>query len=490
MQTLQVKTVLVVGLGESGLAMAAWLARQNIQVRVVDTRSAPPQLAVLAVCAPNAVFIKGGLTFDALQGVDELVLSPGLSPYHEPLKAFLTQARLLQIAVLGEIDLFIQALDALAQTQQYHPKILAITGTNGKTTTTMLTHHMLSAAGVAACVAGNVSPSMLDALMAHQASESLPEVWVLELSSFQLDAVNAWRADAAVVLNVTEDHLDWHEDMSAYAAAKAKIFSTQTIQVLNRDDALVAKMALPQRRVISFGADQPTKSGDLGVLTQDEMAWLVLAVDDNLGQKQRRSNELLPLRFNLLMPVDALQIKGLHNATNALAALALCQAIDVPLAQLLHGLRTYRGEPHRMELVATVNEVDFIDDSKGTNVGATIAALRGLTQPVVLIAGGDGKGQSFEPLIAALSPSVKAVCLIGKDGSQLKTLCDASAIPAEVFDDLPAATQAAFKLAAQGDMVLLSPACASLDMFKNYKHRAEVFVDAVQEIAFALGQPC
>ncbi|MGZ5819578.1 MAG: UDP-N-acetylmuramoyl-L-alanine--D-glutamate ligase, partial [Burkholderiaceae bacterium] len=296
------------------------------------------------------------------------------------------------------------------------------------------------------------------------------------------------------------DHLDWHGDMQAYAADKARIFGATAIRVLNRDDEIVMKMASPLAPVITFGSDEPEHANCLGLVSENGMQWLSVAVPDEEGdtRKTRRKKDSaveLPTSINRLMPADALKIRGQHNAVNALAALALGRAIGLPFARLLHGLREYKGEPHRVELVATIGGVEYYDDSKGTNVGATVAALNGLGaqhggsgKPLILIAGGDGKGQDFAPLAEPVGKYVRAVLLIGKDAAAIRAAVADPEVDVSDCATLEEAVQAAAKLAQPSDIVLLSPACASLDMFKNYAHRAEVFVGAVHEIALSRGE--
>ena len=319
----------------------------------------------------------------------------------------------------------------------------------------------------------------------------MPDVWVLELSSFQLQFAQGFNPDAATVLNISQDHLDWHSDMDEYVQAKAHVFGADTVQVLNRDDAVVMAMAKPSSTQMNFGIHAPTAAGDYGLWREGGMDWLSVAVvDDVMVEKKKRGQAATPVEITLqrLMPADALQIRGRHNAMNALAALALCRAIDLPLAKLLHGLRDYAGEPHRVQWIANINGIDFYDDSKGTNVGASLAAIEGLGQKIVLIAGGDGKGQDFAPMRDAIKAHVVRVCLIGKDAALIEQAWQDCGVPMQVFDDLKTATLAAAQAAQAGQAVLLSPACASLDMFKNYAHRAQVFVDAVHEWANDMGQ--
>jgi len=487
------KQALVLGLGESGLAIARWLAHCNARVRVSDTRAAPERLPALREAVPQAEFVSGEFTPALLDGVDFIVLSPGLAPHRE-LAAILPAAQERNLPVWGEIELFAQALEALKQSQAYSPKIVAITGTNGKTTVTRLTGQLVAAAGLSVQVAGNISPTTLDVLRDVLAHDQLPQCWVLELSSFQLFSTYSLNADAAVVLNLSQDHLDWHEDMAAYAAAKARIFGPDTVRVLNRDDAMVMAMAKPSSMVVSFGIDKPNAPDCLGLSDEGGMQWLMLAMAHDEGEKKKRGKprQDVELYINRLMPVDALKIRGQHNATNVLAALALCRAIDLPLAPILHAARQYAGEPHRVELIATIAGVEYFDDSKGTNVGATVAALKGLgaghAARLILIAGGDGKGQDFSPLASVVARHIKAVILIGRDAPLIADAIASTQVPVLRCDSLQQAVNTAAQQASEGDQVLLSPACASFDMFTSYAHRAEVFVDAVHELGLARGE--
>ncbi|MCC7704481.1 UDP-N-acetylmuramoyl-L-alanine--D-glutamate ligase [Janthinobacterium sp. GW460P] len=511
------KTALVLGLGESGLAMALWLARSGACVRVADTREAPERLAALQAAVPQAQFIAGAFTADLLDGVDFVAVSPGLAPSRE-LAQIAPAAQEKNIPVWGEIELFAQALAALKAERGYAPKVVAITGTNGKTTVTSLVGLLCERAGLATRVAGNISPAALDVLrevldaepapqpvlegeeVTEPAASTLPQAWILELSSFQLHTTFSLQADAATVLNLSQDHLDWHGDMAAYAKDKARIFGDETVRILNRDDALVMHMADPLAETITFGTGEPAEVDSFGLVNERGIFWLAQAVpSEEVIEKKRRKNdpapEPVPTMAKKLMPADALKIRGQHNAANALAALALCRAIGLPFAPLLHGLREYQGEPHRVELITAVNDVEYYDDSKGTNVGATVAALSGLgkafggaEQRLVLIAGGDGKGQDFSPLAEPVSRYVRAVVLIGRDAPALRAALEPAGVDLIDCATLPEAVKRASSLALAGDAVLLSPACASLDMFKNYAHRAQVFVDAVRDIALENGQ--
>lgn len=606
MRHLQDQTVLILGLGASGLAMARWCARHGAHVTVADTREAPPLLATLREELPGVAFVGGAFTPELVQGtaVRAVYRSPGLAP--ATIAPVADAARAMGLPVGGELDLFARALAdlreppaaevaeaaeasaespaspelsadapptvaadapampeaaeasdesappveapdvadapegeaalaaevsgdthetgvalaadavpasdeageesalpallALAQAEPepgYRPAVLAITGTNGKTTVTSLLGQLVQRAGKTVAVAGNIGPTLLDTLSALMDAQTLPQVWVLELSSFQLADVQGFEPTAAVVLNITQDHLDWHGDMDAYVAAKAKVFGGSTFMLLNRDDARVMAMLPPPVKVrlkapqlrphATFGAGEPQRPGDYGIETVNGMTWLVRAAEADETIKRRKDEEV-ELHVQRLMPIEALRIRGRHNATNALAALGLAVAAGCTLAPMLHGLREYRGEPHRVESVAVVKDVEYFDDSKGTNVGATVAALTGLglERKLVLILGGEGKGQDFSPLAEPVQRHVRAVVLIGRDAPLIKEVLPRN-IP--MFD--AASMEEAVTLAAQqaqtGDAVLMSPACASFDMFDNYEHRARVFCDAVQSLAHDQG---
>ena len=701
MSDLSGKNVLILGLGASGLAMARWCAGQGARVRVWDSRANPPQAAALAAEVQGSAFFSGELAAESLDGIARVCKSPGLSPNDTRLAALLQAAKLANVPVRGELDLFSQALAQLKAERGYAPKILAITGTNGKTTTTSLAGQLVERAGRSVAVAGNIGPTMLDTLAAAIAAQAvadveaaeqaaaqalidaeeaaakaaqdaiaqeaarvaaekqarldaelkaaddakaavaaaaaqakadaatakaaraearaakaaakanpdaalempveaevpaedaldaelvetedadelrelaaldgsdvpaqladdvdeahadeqladdvaevqeaarlpdddapaialippppadpvfshLPQVWVLELSSFQLDDVQDFNPSAATVLNVTQDHLDWHGTMAAYGAAKARIFGTgmgnnampDTVMVINRDDAVVEAMIPPpvtvkptrrgeraklvSRRVVRFGLDAPREPGDFGLVDEGGMAWLVRAMELDPTIK-RKPGDVDDLVVQRLMPADALRIRGRHNASNALAALALASAVGIPLAPMLHGLREYRGEPHRVEPVGMIGQVEFFDDSKGTNVGATVAALNGLGQDrapskLVVILGGDGKGQDFAPLAEPLRRHARAAATIGKDAEAIEAVLQSVGVRFERHATLEAATRWAHQQAEGSDAVLLSPACASLDMFRNYKHRADVFVATVRDIADDAGE--
>jgi len=425
------KHVLVLGLGDTGVSAARWAEKHGARVRVADTRSAPPhQLA-------GDVRL-GAFTSSLIEGIDLVCISPGLSLDD----ALIREALGRSIPVLGDVELF---------AWENRAPVLAVTGTNGKTTVTALVGHLLKNAGVDTEVAGNISPPVLDAAMKRKAP---PAVWVLELSSYQLETTWSLAPQAATVLNLSEDHLDRYSNVREYGAAKTRIFEGDGVQVLNRDDDASLAMRLPGRRVVTFGLDAKP---DFGVRD----GWLV---EGGAG----------------ILEASALPIHGAHNVANALAACALARAFGVPREKLAAGLASFRGLPHRLELVRDWKGVRWYDDSKGTNVGATIAALQGLGRKAVLILGGEGKGQDFSALRPAVKTFASRVLLIGRDAPLIGTAL--AALPTERCTTLEAAVRRAAELAKPGEAVLLSPACASFDMFRDYKHRGEVFAAAVKAL--------
>ncbi|MDQ2139183.1 UDP-N-acetylmuramoyl-L-alanine--D-glutamate ligase [Alcaligenaceae bacterium B3P038] len=493
---------LILGLGETGVAAARWCVREGVRVTVADTRAQPAGIEAVRALpgADDVTFALGQSPFDTglLAGVTQIVLSPGLAPTAPEVVALLAQAQVAGIEVVGEIELFARALTQLAEQQEYRPRVLAVTGTNGKTTVTALARQMVEAGGLRVRAAGNISPAALTALIDALDENDLPDVWVIELSSFQLETTTSLVADAAVVLNVTQDHLDWHGDMAAYTRAKARIFARASIAIVNRDDAAVMAMVpdIAALTVRSFGRDLPPLVGDLGLETGNGVAWLVASesteFDDMPAPARRKKNAPPPVRaegrVSRLMPVDAMPLRGLHNATNVLAALALGRALDIGWGPMLRAVREYAGEPHRAQFVRTIQGVDFINDSKGTNVGATVAALEGLGQQVVLIAGGLGKGQDFSPLQPVVAQHARTVVLIGQDARLIGDVLASTGVPLVYADTLDAAVTAAMAAAQAGDAVLLSPACASMDMFRNYPHRGQSFIDAVSALALDHGE--
>jgi UDP-N-acetylmuramoylalanine--D-glutamate ligase len=538
--TLAGRRVLVAGLGESGLAIARWAAARGASVFVADSREAPPQLEALRTACPDARFVGGALAPALLDGVDLVGWSQGLSPIvgaAAPLHAAALEAGL---PVWGELEFFAREI-AVLRAEGRDTKVVAITGTNGKTTTTRLVGHLCRQAGLRVAVCGNISPAALEALREAVEHDDLPQVWVVEAASYQLWLAESFAPDCATVLNLTQDHLDWHGTMADYLAAKQRIYAPGAVCVVNRDDPLtrpgatlpadgadVADAAAPDdglpegaskaerlaarraaaraakaeaqakaaaeaaRVVVSFGLDAPTAAPGFGIVRDGGLAWLAEAVpdEDAMPSGRRRRDAAAPFRVKRLMPADALRIRGAHNQANALAALALARAVGVPMAAMLHGLRAFQGEPHRCELVALIRDVEWYDDSKGTNVGATVAALTGLGKPAVLIAGGEGKGQDFSPLALPVAAHAAAVLLIGRDAAAIRAALEESGVPLVDCTSLEEAVAEASRIVKPGQAVLLSPACASFDMFRNYGHRAQVFVDAVRRVAEEDGQPC
>ena len=511
---------LILGLGESGVAMAKWCLRHGAVTRLVDTRARhelnekqSAQLSELEFAGLKDMHF-GPWSPDALKDIDVIGISPGLSPIAEPAQSILAAAQEQGIPVWSEIEFFARGIAALehesiAESSDsgdwiYAPKIVAITGTNGKTTTTALVGQLCERAGKTVAVAGNISPAALDKLMAcldsADALRDLPALWVLELSSFQLHFTYSLNPSAATVLNLSQDHLDWHGNMQAYAAAKAAIFGPTSICIINRDEVELNDLLsgqLEDRQIVHFGSSRPDEPGSFGIerdLQAGGIDWLVWAeVDEDaeLEKPKRRRKaaavEAELIRLKRLIPADALRIRGKHNALNALAALALARAVGLPLNKLLHGLREYRGEPHRVQSVAIIRDVEYVDDSKGTNVGATVAALNGLgdtagAKKIWLIAGGDGKGQDFSPLFDPVQRFAKGVLLIGKDAPRIADALQATGVVVERCETIAVAVKMASERAASGDVVLLSPACASFDQFKDYVHRAAVFASEVEEL--------
>jgi UDP-N-acetylmuramoylalanine--D-glutamate ligase len=571
---LQGQHVLILGLGASGLAMARWCAIAGADVTVADTRDAPPQLATLQAEWPAVRFVSGPFEASLVEGtsVRAVFRSPGLAP--EVVAPVVDAARSMGLWQGGELSLFAAGLQDLKARFGYAPQVLAITGTNGKTTVTSLTGQLVARAGKTVKVAGNIGPTLLDTLteaiaqaqaqvekeaaeraaaelenpdlvseqpsvtpveaqdepasdaadadetdeapdslddeaaaelplpvapaVQNPMAQALPQVWVLELSSFQLESCEGFEPTAATVLNISQDHLDWHGSMGAYAAAKARIFGGQALMVLNREDKQVmamrpepvrVKLQKPvERAAVLFGGDMPQRPGDFGIEVTHGMTWLVRALEAD-ETRRRRKDAAEELHIQRLMPADALRIRGRHNAVNALAALALASSAGCALGPMLYGLREYRGEPHRVEPVAIIQEVEFFDDSKGTNVGATVAALQGLgaDRRVVVILGGEGKGQDFSPLADPVQRFARGVVLIGRDAPVIREALQGTSVPLHDAADMQAAVAQAAAIARTGDAVLMSPACASFDMFDNYGHRAEVFVQAVASLAEAAG---
>jgi len=436
---------LIVGLGETGLSVARFLAARGEAVAITDSRAVPPMLDALGEELPDVAVFTGGFSAEAFAAAERIVVSPGVS-LRQPL---LAEAAARGVEIIGDIELF---------ARQAKAPVLAITGSNGKSTVTALVGEMARLAGIDARVGGNFGTPALDLL-----GETEPALYVLELSSFQLETTYSLACSAAALLNISPDHLDRYTDVGEYAEAKARIFAHAEVCVLNADDPRVAAMAEACHGVVVRFSQGPAGPGDYGLLEVDGATWLC------------RGDERLIL-------AEELRLVGRHNYANVLAALALGAAGGLPREAMLEGARLFAGLPHRCQWVAERNGVRWYDDSKGTNVGATLAAIAGLERPLVLIAGGDGKGQDFSPLRAALAEGVRAVVLIGRDAPQIEAAI-AAVVPTVYAADMGEAVARAAELARPGDAVLLSPACASFDMFRNYEHRGEVFAQAVRGVA-------
>jgi UDP-N-acetylmuramoylalanine--D-glutamate ligase len=440
----------IVGLGVTGLSCARYLLGRGWRVCVTDSRADPPGRAQLALLDPDITVRFGRLDTSLLDEAVCVVASPGV-PLSDP---FFAEARRRGITIVGDIELFAVAADA---------PVVGITGTNGKSTVTTLLGLMAQRAGLRVRVGGNLGEPALEMLLAAQADAQTTELYVLELSSYQLEATTSLDLRAATVLNVTPDHMDRYASIGEYAAAKARIFARCDTAVINLDDPLVAAMPNQAARVVGFSLRDAPGADYTVAMREGGKPWLL-----------RRGEPLLA--------VDSMRITGMHNAANALAALALGEAIGLPLEAMLDALRTFPGLPHRSQWVADVRGVSYVDDSKGTNVGATLAAVAGMTGPLIVIAGGEGKSQDFTPLRDAFRGKVRYVVLIGRDAPAIEQVLH-DICPTVRSTTMPEAVRAAANVARAGDTVLLSPACASLDMFRNYAHRGDVFTSAVRELA-------
>ena len=444
------KRVLVLGLGETGLSVLRWLATKGAVMSAADSRENPPNIEDLRRNMPQVAIYTGKFEQALLLDAELIIISPGVALSEPAVQAAIKHG----IPVIGDVELF-------AQSRPKNAKVIGITGSNGKTTVTTLVGEICKAAGLNTIVAGNIGLPVLDAL-----TIDAPDIYVLELSSFQLETTSNLHCDAATVLNVCEDHLDRYDDLKDYATAKARILKHTKVAVLNRDDAIC--MAMQASHVVTFGLNLAPTMHDFGLVTCEGSHYMTS------GKRK-------------LCKTSELTIAGQHNVANALAAAALCSAVGIEKDSIVMALRAFKGLPHRVQFIATIDGVDYYDDSKGTNVGATCAAIAGMTkndlpQKVVLIAGGDGKGQDFSPLAIAVKANSRAVVLIGRDAPLIEAVLLSTNMPIYHAADLPEAVNIAKKIAQKGDAVLLSPACASLDMFKNYVHRAEVFVAAVNQL--------
>jgi UDP-N-acetylmuramoylalanine--D-glutamate ligase len=447
----------VVGLGKTGASCVRYLSKRGIPVVATDSRRAPPGLAELGDLVRLVDLRLGGFDLSLLDDASQILISPGVS-LEEPIAR---AARDRGIEVLGDVELF---------AHNVHAPVIGITGTNGKSTVTSLVAHMAATAGLNVLAGGNLGDAVLDLL-----EQPTPDLYVLELSSFQLETTSSLKLQAAVVLNVTADHMDRYPSMAAYARAKSRIFAKAATVVLNADDPLVAAMRqAPERggddvRIVTFSVERSGADGRPADFSLLRMGTQTLLAHQGVA----------------LLDIERMKISGLHNAANALAALALGDAAGLPMPKMLEALESFTGLPHRSEWVAEVAGVSYVDDSKGTNVGATIAAVAGMPGPLVMIAGGVGKGQDFTPLAQAFRGKVRHAVLIGKDAPALAKAL-AGVCTTETARSMPQAVAAAMRAARPGDTVLLSPACASLDMFRDYAHRGDVFAATVRNLGARL----
>lgn len=434
---------LIVGLGKTGLSCARYLAAQGESFVVTDTRSQPPGLDELVNEYPETLVHVGGFREKDFSIANRLVLSPGVSLRDEHVASAVNRGA----EVLGDIELFARSVNA---------PVIAITGTNGKSTVTTLVAEMAKAAGRKVRVGGNLGMPALELLDGEDT-----DLYVLELSSFQLETTHSLDAVAAVVLNITPDHMDRYDSVEHYSNTKASVYRGTGIMVINSDDPVVSEMADTQRQVIKFSLQQPASVDEFGVITEDSTQWLAF------GE-------------NKLLATNELKIPGSHNQSNALAALALGHAVGLDMTSMIETLKGFAGLAHRSEWVAEQNGVRWFNDSKATNVGATVAALQGMPGPLILIAGGDGKAADFSELHNVIANKTRDVILLGRDADRIEKVIN-GVVPVHRATDMQDAVRIAKQITKPGDSVLLSPACASFDMYKNYMERGEDFVQAVKQ---------
>jgi UDP-N-acetylmuramoylalanine--D-glutamate ligase len=460
------KSILVLGAGDTGVSVVRWAERMGARVRIADTRQDPPGLAQLAAQHPACDVVTGpwrdGRADTLFRDAQLVVASPGVAVAGPACDPAVARARAQGKEFVGDVELFAWEQIELEK-QGQRPRMIGITGSNGKSTVTAMAGAMCRAAGWNSVVAGNIGLPVLDAALAAR-DRGQPDAYVVELSSFQLETTASLVCDSAAMLNLCQDHLDRYASMADYAAAKQRIFRRARHQVLNREDAASMAMRDPRLPFRSFGLDAAPDEGSFGI----GEGWLRQGVAERL------------------LPLAELPVAGLHNAANALAAFALCRALGADSDKLVAGLRGFQGLPHRAENVGSIGNVTFYDDSKGTNVGSTVAALNGMTLPVVLIAGGVGKEQDFSPLAEPIRRRARAVVLIGKDARLIESAITGARVETRHAADMADAVAQAFSCARTGGdgpvAVLLSPACASFDMFRNYGHRGEVFAGCVRAL--------
>jgi UDP-N-acetylmuramoylalanine--D-glutamate ligase len=433
---------LVVGLGKTGLSVARFLARRGVPVAVVDSREHPPGLASLRAELPaDVALFLGGFKAEAFERAEQVIISPGVSVTEPAIAAAVARG----VPVIGDVELFAQLATA---------PVVAITGSNGKSTVTTLLTAMAQAAGREVRMGGNIGIPALDLIR-----ECEPDLYVLELSSFQLETTYSLRPAAAAVLNISADHLDRYADLDAYCSAKQSVYRNAAIQVVNVDEPLVARLAYADRPQIRYTMRKPG-TGEYGLCDYRRGSWLARGEEP-------------------IMPVSGIRMDGRHNVMNALAALALGEAAGLPRDAMIEAINEFRGLPHRMQLVASVAGIRWYNDSKGTNVGATLAAIDSAQGPVVLIAGGDAKGADLTPLASAMRRKGRGAIVIGRDAPRLQQILQ-PVVPLRRADDMQQAVRLAARMAHSGDSVLLSPACASTDMYRDYQERGELFIKAVR----------
>lgn len=441
------KRVLIVGLGKTGLSCARFLNKRGVEVAVTDSRDNPPGLEVLQQELPDIAVFVGSFNTEVFERADVLIVSPGVSVNELQIQAAAARG----VEIIGDVELFARLAEA---------PVVAITGSNGKSTVTTLLGEMIKAAGLNVAVGGNLGTPVLDLL-----EQPVPDFYVLELSSFQLETTSSLNAKASTLLNISEDHMDRYNTLEDYVQAKTRIFTGNGAVILNKDDSKVIELKEKLRRshkVIEFTLAEPS-ADEYGVRHKDDQQWLCK------GDEK-------------LLAVNELKIKGKHNIANALAALALGQAAGISTNAMLNTLKVFPGLAHRTEWISNINGVDWFNDSKATNVGAALAAINGIeANNLILIAGGQGKGQDFSPLKETVSNNVKTVILIGEDSELLQQTLE-GAVQLLLADSMEDAVSKAASIAQAGDVVLLSPACASFDMFNGYEERGKAFITAVSEV--------
>ena len=438
------KRVLVVGLGDTGQSVLNFLANKECIIRAIDTRSIIQGLDEIKENFKEVEFFIGdSINDDIIKDIELVVISPGISLKER----YVQKALNLGISVIGDIEIF-------AQVKPLNSKVIGITGSNGKTTVTSLVSELLKTAGLSIIVGGNIGIPILNTL-----NQKAPDVYVLELSSFQLEATYSLVLETAAVLNISEDHMDRYDSIEEYAEAKYRIFNHANKIILNRDDDYLKSK-----------------------IDEDSLTFGINVDEKNYGIKKNGNQYFISKGNTEIISLDEIKIKGMHNIKNIMAALALCEPFKISNDVIKSVVRQFNTPPHRVEYVESISGIDFYNDSKGTNVGATIAAIQSMTKPILLIAGGDGKNQNFKPLINPSKGRVKKIFLIGKDAKIMQEIFSKQAIPISIEKNLESAVIKSFESANMGDAILLSPACASTDMFQNYMHRGEVFKHCVSNL--------